>query len=376
MKLQRRYPCHQEKSQHGISRRDFLKFTGITAAGLLTAGCTPKVSVPEAIINEPAVIKAQVAVGKAISYNPDEVENAVAKLIDLVGGLGDVVKSGDSVAIKVNLTGGTSSGTVYGVSAEESFITHPEVVRALIKQVKAAGAGEVFIVEAAYEWESYTQWGYETLAEDLGITLVDLNKTDPFNKYDEVSLANNLIYPSFIFNKILSQVDVFMSVSKMKNHYEAGVTHTMKNLFGLVPYEFYRLSQQDRYRSGFHGPATETRKRIPRVINDLNRARPIHFSLVDGIKTTEAGEGPWINTITPIQPGLLVAGKNPVSTDAVATALMGYDPTSDFPDEPFIRGENHLNVAYTLGLGTNRLDEIEVFGEEIEKVKVKFTPCR
>jgi uncharacterized protein (DUF362 family) len=375
MKTEKRYPCQHEKSSHDISRRDFLKFAGVTAASLLAAGCAPKISVPESVITEPSVIKAQVAVGKALSYNQDEVDNAVAKLIDLVGGLGDVVKSGDSVAIKVNLTGGTSSGTVYGVSAEESFITHPGVVRALIKQIKAAGASEIFVVEAAYEWESYTLWGYETLAEDTGITLIDLNKTDPYNQYDEVSLQDHLIYPSFVFNKILKEIEVFMSVSKMKNHYEAGVTHTMKNLFGLVPYEFYRLSQQDKYRSAFHGPATETRKRIPRVINDLNRARPINFSLVDGIKTAEAGEGPWINTITPIQPGLLVAGKNPVSTDAVATALMGYDPTSDFPDEPFIRGENHLNIASSLGLGTNRLDEIEVLGEEIDKVKVKFTPC-
>ena len=29
------------------------------------------------------------------------------------------------------------------------------------------------------------------------------------------------------------------------------------------------------------------------------------------------------------EPGLLVAGDNPVSTDAVGTALMGYDPMAD-----------------------------------------------
>jgi uncharacterized protein (DUF362 family) len=172
---------------------------------------------------------------------------------------------------------------------------------------------------------------------------------------------------------LLKDVDVFMSVSKMKNHYLAGVTHTMKNLYGLVPYRFYRLNPQDTYRSAFHGSEAQQRTRVPRIIVDINRARPIHFSLIDAIKTTEGGEGPWIATINPIQPGLLVAGKNMVATDAVATALMTHDPVGNYPDVPFIRCDNHLNIAAAMGLGSNKLEDIEVVGEEIEKVRVKFS---
>jgi uncharacterized protein (DUF362 family) len=158
----------------------------------------------------------------------------------------------------------------------------------------------------------------------------------------------------------------------MKNHYEAGVTHTMKNLYGLVPYRFYRLGGSDTYRSEFHGTRDVTRNRLPRVIVDINRARPIHFGLIDGILTAEGGEGPWIATMTPIKGNMLIAGKNCVATDAVATACMGHNPEDDYGTPPYYRTDNHLKIAAEMGLGTNRLADIDVVGASIDKVKVQF----
>jgi hypothetical protein len=51
---------------------------------------------------------------------------------------------------------------------------------------------------------------------------------------------------------------------------------------------------------------------------------------------------------------------------------MGYDPTADFPNEPFVHAVNHLNLAAQAGLGTNRLEEIKVVGESLEEVTVRF----
>lgn len=366
-------------SQHSdLSRRDFLRLTGVMAAGLLVNGCQSEQVTPSATpaATQPPANQPAVAIGQARTYDRATIEAQVQTLIDQLGGLGDVVKPGDTVAIKPNLTGGTSSQLVPGVRPEDSFVTHPEVVRALVKQVKAAGAKEIFIVEAVYEWASYTEWGYEAMASDLDVTLIDLNQAKPYADFKEKLVgAAHFIYDSFIFNQILSDVDVFMSVSKMKNHYLAGVTHTMKNLYGLVPYRFYRLNENDRYRSGFHGTETQTKARLPRIIVDINRTRPIHFSLIDGIKTTQGGEGPWVASVTPVQPGVLIAGKNPVATDAVATAVMGHDPTGDYPDSPFVRCDNHINLAAEAGLGTNRLDEIEVRGMQIKEVMTRFVPA-
>jgi uncharacterized protein (DUF362 family) len=65
------------------------------------------------------------------------------------------------------------------------------------------------------------------------------------------------------------------------------------------------------------------------VILDLNRARPVHLALIDGIKTAEGGDAPR-GSFNPVQPGVLIAGKDPVAADAVATAAMGFDPTVEF----------------------------------------------
>jgi uncharacterized protein (DUF362 family) len=132
----------------------------------------------------------------------------------------------------------------------------------------------------------------------------------------------------------LPEIDTFISVAKIKCHWIAGVTLSMKNLFGLAPLQHYRRDAQDTYRSLFHGAESETGARVPRIVRDLNRARPIHLSLLDGIKTVEGGEGPWIESMAPIAPGVLIAGKNPVAADAVATAVMGFDPRGSYPQAP------------------------------------------
>lgn len=371
-------PKREKDHEKLFSRRNFLRLSGVAAAGLLIEGCKPKETDKYQVTPNSAVKPGQyqVAISKVSTYDPDAVYQAVMEMINRLGGLKDIVKPGSTVAIKPNLTGGVTSATIPGYTPIETFITNPEVVRALIRMIQVAGAKDITIVESVYEWESYTAWGYAKMAQEMDVKLVDLNDVKPYDAFIDMPVENSFIYPSFKVNKIIQDVDVFMSVSKMKNHYNAGVTHTMKNLYGLIPLKFYTLNKGDTYRSAFHGTPDQTRTRLPRVIIDVNRIRPIHFSLIDGIKTAEAGEGPWIETFTPVQPGVLVAGKNCVATDAVATAVMGHDPTADYPDPPFIRGDNHLNLAAAAGMGTNKLEEIEVLGVSIDKAKYPFTPAR
>jgi hypothetical protein len=71
-----------------------------------------------------------------------------------------------------------------------------------------------------------------------------------------------------------------------------------------------------------------------------------------------SGKGPWLQLVA-TKPGLLLAGRNAVCTDAIATAVMGYDSMAKSATGPF-PGDNHLALAATLGLGTNAPKEIEV----------------
>ena len=422
-----------------LSRRQFLQRASVAAAGLLAAGCCPRAlietaestatanptgaptlvptviptsaptAVPSATLasapaDEPTTVPAsttaptsaptsaptavptavpesafrsRVAIARVDSYDRALIRQQVEALLDGIGGLGDVVRLGDRVAIKVNLTGGSGFGSPGGVFPTESYVTHPEIVRTLGELLWDAGAGEIYIVEGLFDAASYPRWGYVDVADALGATLIDLNSPAPYGDFALTPVgAGAFIYEAFDFNHILEEVDVFVSATKMKCHWYAGVTLSIKNLVGMVPMSHYQLDAKDTFRSALHGPADDvTKARLPRVILDLLRARPIDLALIDGIKTVEGGEGPWIGCFNPVQPGVLVAGKEALAADAVAAAVMGFDPTADYPAAPFLRGENHLNLAYGLGLGTNRLGEIGVVGAAIDEVRQSFNPC-
>ena len=376
---------HPSIEKSAISRRQFFQRLGVTVAGLVVAGCqtggNEKYVPTETFIPPgasfatatPGGAKPVVAIAKAQSYDPALLLKQVQSLLESIGGVDDILAHGSRVAIKVNLTGGVSSQPLPGTTAIETYLTHPAVVLALCKLLRDAGAKDLFIVEAAYEKASWPTYGYEAMAQSIGATLVDLTYADPYKDFASTPTPGKpFIYDKFTFNPILNEVDAFISVSKMKCHSTAGVTHTMKNLFGLVPYRFYTLKTGDTNRSAFHGQSSETRQRLPEVIMDLNRARPIHLSLIDGIKTTEGGEGPWVAAMTPIEPGLLFAGKNPVATDAIATAAMGFNPDANYPSEPFFHATNHIKLANQLGLGPNRVDDITVVGESLKDVTIPF----
>ena len=369
-------PCmmkHNAES-HLLNRRDFIKGIGLASAGLALAACQPKASTtsPSSPTSEK---KSTVAIAKAQNYDPKLIRSQLEKLLDDIGGVADIMGHGNRVAIKTNLTGGTSAAPLPGIAEIDSYLTHPEVVAALVELLRDAGAKEVFIVEAVYEPESWPAYGYEEMAKRVGATLVDLTYPDPYKDFAETPAgANPVIYEGFKFNPILNEIDAFVSVSKMKCHNVCGVTHTMKNLVGLVPYRFYKMNPGDQYRSEFHGTPDVMKNRLPNVVVDLNRARPVNLSIIDGILTAEAGEGPWITAMTPVQPGVLFAGKDPVATDSVATAAMGFDPASDYPDAPFVNGHNHLALAAQAGMGTNKLEEIKVIGPSINEIAVQFKP--
>ena len=317
--------------------------------------------------------KARVAIGRAAGYDRALIRSQLEALFDNLGGIGDIVHSGSHVVIKTNLTGGNNFQAPDGFTPTETYATHPEVVRAVGELARDAGASQITIVEAVYDDQSYPGWGYTQIARDLNATLIDLNKPDPYTVFASAPVGVGYYFiQSFICHRILTEADAFISVAKMKCHYNAGITLSMKNLVGMLPYTLYRENTGDWWRSTLH--AGDTGSRLPRILLDLNRARPIHLAVIDGVMTGEGGEAPR-GSFKAVQPGVLVAEKNPVATDAVSAAVMSFDPTVEPPVAPFLRGDNYLNLARDLGLGTNKLDEIEVVGEKIQAVKYPFEPA-
>jgi hypothetical protein len=166
----------------------------------------------------------------------------------------------------------------------------------------------------------------------------------------------------------------------------------MKNLFGITPNSLYGSAGagEDKlgYRGPIHGqaegwvrllpgekPGLETASvgvRVPRTIVDEILARPIHLAIVDGITTLRGGEGWWNPGVSPIAPGVVVAGMGALSTDAVAATVMGFDARAPHYTAPFETRENHLLIAEQAGLGTADVNRIEVRGLRIADVRTPF----
>jgi uncharacterized protein (DUF362 family) len=101
-------------------------------------------------------------------------------------------------------------------------------------------------------------------------------------------------------------------------------------------------------------------------------ARPVNLAVIDGIKNANGGEGSWNPTFEPAEYEVLLAGKDPVAADSVASFLMGNDPEAEMLRLP--NGEecdNYLELLHQKGIGTNQMNEIELVGDGAGTVSVR-----
>jgi hypothetical protein len=140
-------------------------------------------------------------------------------------------------------------------------------------------------------------------------------------------------------------VDRIVNVPKMKTSFIAVVTLGVKNHMGYLSFE-------DRLK--FHRMAD-----MAYVLSDILKIIKTDLTIIDGIVAME-GYGPHAGTAKRMD--TIIASRDVVAADAVATAIMGMDPF-----EP-----PSTQVATVEGLGRGNLSEIEVVGASIDDVKQYF----
>jgi len=373
---------------HGrtISRRAFLESA---AAGAVTGSRSIAQSRPTA----------PVAIARCRRYDFETVKSTLSRMFDQLGGVGPLVR-GKSVCVKVNITGGWHVN-VYSLPPTETVYTHPTVVLAACSLFNDYGASRIVVCESVYSAAAgraaFQQSLYDVALFESVVPAIEWENTRNLgsgSQYGRISVGDGAcVYQYFYVNRRYTDTDVMVSIAKMKNHDIAGITLSMKNLFGIAPSALYGSNVQDESstsaRTGtFHqgGPSAAGGEvpsvtqpgegyRVPRTIVDLNRARPIDLSIIDGIVSEHGGEGAWNGTALGIViPGLLIAGRNAVCTDTVAASVMGYDPSAQGGAKPFMNGDNMLQLAADRGIGTNRLADIEVVGLSVAEARYTFLP--
>ena len=234
---------------------------------------------------------------RCAAYDASLVAEAVHGVLAPLGGMEAVVRRGQRVLVKPNL--------LSDHRPEDAVTTHPEVLRAVLRELKAVGA-EPFVGDSSASavtvpavWKAT---GVQAVCEDEGVPLVVM----------EGEGAREVVRDGFTFrlSAALARADAVINLPKVKTHALTAFTCGVKNLSGCVPgYQKAVLHRQVPRPTDFG-----------RLLCALAREiRPV-LTLADGIVGME-GEGPSAGS--PVALGFLAASPSPFALDVEICATLG-----------------------------------------------------
>jgi uncharacterized protein (DUF362 family) len=265
----------------------------------------------------------------------EQVYAMVKKSVDLIGGIGSVVKPGQTVALKPNVV--TGRVTAPGVTTDK------RVVKAMIRLCQEAGAGKVLVVEGAgYFTETAKALelsGIKEMAEAMGAEVVDVDVSELVT----LKVPRHLITDEVRVSKSFMDADVRINLPVMKTHDQLLVTLGVKNMKGVMPKPMKRR---------FHAIG------VVKGIIDLNKTVPLDLTVLDAIVAME-GLGPSFGP--KVELNTVVASKDVWALDRVASRMMGFEPQElDY----LVEAEAHGLID----LG----ETIEVVGEPLSSYTYRF----
>jgi uncharacterized protein (DUF362 family)/NAD-dependent dihydropyrimidine dehydrogenase PreA subunit len=277
-----------------------------------------------------------VAVVRCETYADAEVSAAVAAGIELLGGIGQFVKPGETLLLKPNLLAPDSP--------EKCVTTHPAVFAAVAEKFLAAKVKLVYGDSPGLgaPRQVAQRTGILERAENLGLSLADF--TSPV----EVPFPAGLQHKRFTLAAAAARHrGAIVNLPKFKTHGFMRLTSAVKNLFGCVP---------GLLKAEYHVKLPDAHA-FARMLVDLNLLLGARLHVLDGIQAME-GNGP--RSGTPLHLGVLLFSADPVALDATAARLIGLNP-GKIPTTRY---------GAAAGLGHFAMDEIDVRGEPL----VNFRP--
>lgn len=283
-----------------------------------------------------------VAISRCNDYELEKVNIAIKRCLSLIGNVENLIKPGMKVLLKLNLLSA-------GLGPEKAVNTHPSVIRALVDILQNDYECKVYIgdscgslrIGSTYQAFRITQ--IDKIAEETGAIIVNFDKDETIDIIND----NATIVKNFKIAKTVKTVDVVVSVPKLKTHGLTRYTGAIKNMFGSIP---------ANGKKNVHLMAPKARLMAQALVDVFEMVQP-HITIMDAIIGME-GNGP--NAGDPRKVGLVIASYDGVALDTVASTIIGYDPMA----VPIIR------YAYERELGTADIRNINIVGEEINKVSV------
>lgn len=294
-----------------------------------------------------AIAHSDACLGKPAEYTRAQLDVVKGMIRDIadqsMGGFQNIVRAGDKVLIKVN--------TVIPCPANAGFTTDPRILESLIELVQEQAPAKVLIGERSAMGgdtrKAMEVCGITEVARRTGVELCPFEEV-PFDMY---KIDRPIAFNEFPVPRPVREADVYIGVPKMKTHVHTKLTCALKIQFGNLPdYDWMSRSHRDD---------------VYQKIVNLTRAANGKWFIVDSLYACQ-GNGPFsaypedlikdFNT--------MYGGPDPVAVDTVCEALMGWEyPGTNAPATVLAASE---------GLGTNKLEEINLTGAPLDAVKRNF----
>ncbi len=275
-----------------------------------------------------------VALVRCPGYGEGVAGNAVRQAVDLLGGIEALVRPGERILIKPNLLKASHPDT--------AVVTHPEIVRAVIRLVHDAGG-------TALVGDSPGMGAFRTVVEKSGLMdvvreegaqLVDLDEGTP--------VSNDGRFRRFAVARVAREADGIINLPKLKTHGMTVLTGAIKNLFGCVP---------GKRKVQWHFTTGVNHDQFMRMLVELSALLRPRLTIMDAVVGME-GNGPGSGD--PRFVGAVIAGRDVVAVDVIASLVVGVAPDQ----LPLLR------AAAEAGIGETRQERIIVLGEPLERIVV------
>jgi uncharacterized protein (DUF362 family)/Pyruvate/2-oxoacid:ferredoxin oxidoreductase delta subunit len=285
--------------------------------------------------------KSSVSLVRCADYDPARVRRAVAEALSLLAGLPDLAGGGKRVLLKPNLLSSNDP-------PERAVNTHPEFVRAVAEFFIARG-WRVLIGDSCGSLspgstaQAIRTTGLDRVAQATGAEIVDFDRAPSI----QAPIPDGRVLRTVKVPKLIREVDLFVTLPKLKTHGLTLCTGAVKNQLGLVP---------GKGKKDIHLLAPKPEMMAEALLDIHSLVRP-RLAVMDAIVAME-GNGPAAGR--PRAVGLVIAGADALSLDAVAAEIMGYD-----------RGEvDTTRLGHERGLGIGRIEEIDVAGVPLNEAVV------
>jgi uncharacterized protein (DUF362 family) len=259
-------------------------------------------------------------------------------------------------------------------------IPHPEVVATVARECMKAGAQRVIIGEW-FERPLKIEFGdgenkggaqikkhVQKINKEFGhkVYLVDLRRhTKSFLYVPSLTNIEWLAIPNLV-----AEADTVISVAVLKTHHRPiSVTFGMKNFVGIMPSILYGEPRMKLHQAG-----------INQVIVDIVKGIKPKLTVISGVCGMEGDGvvlsfgGKPVDVSSRLGGALVVAGFDPVATDATATRIItkGWQPQPIDADRGVPWYISHLRLAHLQGVGELRKSRIVIKGEALDNVAMSW----